>query len=254
MTTPTDPTRPAGYPGDPSVRGGTEPAAFGAETTGGARESSGASLKEAGRETTDTAKGEARRVAASAGEQASQVTQEAGTQVRRLMDEGLTEARTQSDTQMTRLGGRLREIADEMSQMANGSEQHGVASQFAGELAGRGERLADWLENHGPDEALDQVRRYARRNPTTFLALAAGAGLVVGRFARALQAGEPDQASGTGSTAGAPGSTYSATGGTASGPYRAETTPYDPTVRPSPGPAAAGRRLDETVEPWDDQR
>lgn len=248
MTTPTDPTRPTGYSAGTSFQGGTEPAAFGTETSG-AGDSTSDSLKQAGRETADTAQAEAKHVAATAGEQVSQVRDEAGYQIRRLFDEGVSEARTQSDTQMTRLGGRLREIADEMGQMASGSQQHGMASQLTGDLAARGERLADWLESHGPDEALDQVRRYARRNPTTFLALAAGAGLVVGRFARALQAGEPDR----------PRSVQTGTYATdrdyaAGGPYRAETLPYDRSATPTPGPAAAGRRLDPDVTPWEDQR
>lgn len=270
MTTPTDPTQPTGYPSDTTFGAGGPVATPGDEATGGTQSGS---LKDAGRETASTAKGEARKVASTAGDQVHQVTSETGAQARRLYDESLAEARYQTDSQMTRLGGRLREMADEVRQMAASSEQHGVASQLAGDLAVRGGRMADWLESHGPDEALAEVRRYARRNPVSFLALAAGAGLVAGRFARALQQGDPDrQASGQyayGSQApfgeraypertsaqGAyaqPGSAEGAYG--RSGPYAAETTSYDPYANPTPGPAAASRRIEDTGQIWDDQR
>lgn len=271
MTTPTDPTQPAGYPSDTTFGAGGPAAHPSGEATGGTQSGS---LKDAGRETASTAKDEAKKVASTAGDQVRQVTAETGAQTRRLYDESIAEARYQTDSQMTRLGGRLREIADEVRQMAAGSEQQGVASQLAGDLAERGGRMADWLERHGPDEALAEVRRYARRNPVSFLALAAGAGLVAGRFARALQQGDPDREAagryGSGSQyaygSQAPygettstGPAYTQGAGTqgaygSSGPYAAESTSYDPYANPTPGPAAASRRIEDTGQIWDDQR
>ncbi|QGF22491.1 hypothetical protein [Raineyella fluvialis] len=269
MTTPTDPTSPTGYP---------PTAAFGA--TGGevspAREGGGNSRPDAGA-TADTAKDEARRVASTAGDQVQQVTDEAGTQVRRLADKSLAEARDQTDTQMTRIGGSLREIADELRQMAGASEQQGVASQLVGDLAHRGRRIADWLENHGPDEALTEVRRYARRNPVSFLAAAAGAGLVVGRFARALQEGAPERpitrrptypeqtssvssqtyGSTYGSTYGGVGAGERAQGGVGTpGPRLPETASYNPysdtypeVTSESTGPTSTGAGIPDPRDP-----
>ena len=41
-----------------------------------------------------------------------------------------------------------------------------------------------WLDNHEPSDLLDEVKRFARRRPATFLALAAAAGVVAGRVTR----------------------------------------------------------------------
>ena len=254
MTTPAHPTRPTGYASGATFGDPPQTAAPARDDMAG---TDSRALKQAGQETAATAMDEAKKVASTTSEQVSQVSAEAGAQVRHVVDESLAEVRTRTDSQMTRLGERLREIADEVRQMASASEQHGVASQFAGDLAGRGGRVADWLESHGPDEALTEVRRYARRNPATFLAVAAGAGLVVGRFARALQEGDPDQGA-TGhyrsSTAqrshgGSPGGSYGQ-----DGPDRADNTPYDPYAQPAPGPAAASRSLADSAQIWDDQR
>ena len=251
MTIPSDPTRSAGYPSDTTF--GAAPGSVGLAGDDVTRGTDGGSLKEAGRETAATAKDEAKKVASTAGEQVSQLTAETGVQVRRVFDESIAEARTQTDSQMTRLGGRLREIADEVRQMASASEQHGVASQFAGDLAGRGGRVADWLESHGPDEALAEVRRYARRNPATFLAVAAGAGLVVGRFARALQEGDPDRG-GTGQYGSAAAQRSYGERSYGEFPYGGRSSVEGSYTQPEPGPAAASRSLADSAQIRDDQR
>ena len=246
MTTPAHPTRPTGYASGATFGDPPQTAAPARDDMAG---TDSRALKQAGQETAATAMDEAKKVASTTSEQVSQVSAEAGAQVRHVVDESLAEVRTRTDSQMTRLGERLREIADEVRQMASASEQHGVASQFAGDLAGRGGRVADWLESHGPDEALTEVRRYARRNPATFLAVAAGAGLVVGRFARALQEGDPDRG-----VAGQYGSAAAQRSYGQDGPVRAENPPYDPHAQPAPGPAAASRALADSAQIWEDQR
>lgn len=287
MTTPTDPTQP-GYPRrsapqaaetDPVAYGtdpaySTAPARYGSETDatafGAADNSTGAaSVKDAGREVAGTAQDEARKVAATAGDQVSQVAAEAGAQARNLLDETLSEARAQTDDQMTRIGAKLRELATEMQQMAASSEQRGPVTQFADDMATRGSRLADWLEAHGPDELATSVRRYARRNPVTFLAAAAGAGLVVGRFARALQAGAPESTTGQRSvgrqygeelTYGRPGpvraDTYPASSpgpGGVNGPGAFGTDPYAQAL-PGEGPLGADRLPGNTQLPGEGLR
>lgn len=156
------------------------------------------SAKDAGRQVAGTARTEAGHVASSAGEQVSNVASETAAQARNLLDETASEVRSQADDQMTRIGGTVRQLASEMHQMASHSDQQGPVAQFAGDVAARGSHLADWLEDHGPDDLVTSVRRYARRNPVGFLAAAAGAGLVVGRLARAMQAGSPGQGPGRG--------------------------------------------------------
>jgi hypothetical protein len=44
--------------------------------------------------------------------------------------------------------------------------------------------MSHWLDNHEPADLLDEVKRFARRRPVAFLALAAAAGVVAGRVTR----------------------------------------------------------------------
>ena len=52
------------------------------------------------------------------------------------------------------------------------------------QAASRGSDIASWLENREPADVLDEVRRYARRRPVTFLVLCGLAGVVAGRITR----------------------------------------------------------------------
>ena len=230
MTTPADHSQPE-YPRR-STSSGAEPYA----PPTGSGDAGARSASEAGRQVAGTAQDEAKSVASSAGEQVSHVADEARAQSRNLLDETVSEARSQSDEQMSRIGGKVRELASEMRQMVHNSQQHGPVTQFADEVSGRGERMADWLEHNGPDELLSSVRRYARRSPVGFLAAAAGAGLVAGRLARALQAGSPPDTSRRRGVSGASGHTRS-TPGTVGEAYPTSAQP----AAPSPyAPGAAG--------------
>lgn len=138
-------------------------------------------------EVKDHAVGAAKDVAQTAGTEAKTVVRDARTELRGLVDNGLNELNSQAGTGQNRLAAELRNVVDELGEMVQGSQHNGMATQFARELSDRGNGLVGWLETHEPRDALDQVRRYAARNPWTFLAVAAGAGLLVGRFARGLK-------------------------------------------------------------------
>ncbi|MDO5500447.1 MAG: hypothetical protein Q4F67_12295, partial [Propionibacteriaceae bacterium] len=143
-------------------------------------------LQEAG-EVKDHATAAARDVAQTAGTEAKAVAQDAQRELRNLVDTGLGELNTQLGTGQNRVASELREFAAELGEMADGSQHNGLATQAARELSQRGNDLVGWLDSHEPRDALNEVRRYAARNPWTFLAIAAGAGLLVGRFARSLR-------------------------------------------------------------------
>jgi hypothetical protein len=57
-------------------------------------------------------------------------------------------------------------------------------TDLAQEASRRGGAIADWLDTHEPADVLDEVKRFARRRPVAFLALAAAAGVVAGRLTR----------------------------------------------------------------------
>lgn len=72
-----------------------------------------------------------------------------------------------------------------------------MASNLANQAAGVVDSVATWFESKEPADLLSEVTHYARRNPGTFLAIAAGAGLVVGRLARSLKDDASDDADST---------------------------------------------------------
>lgn len=148
-------------------------------TTPGAREETSNLANEAGQA--------GRRVAGVAKGEAKSVGYEARRQARRLADQVGSEVRQQAANQQGRAASGLRNIGDEFSNMANGS---GSGSGFAADLARQaGERagaVAQWLDERDPRSILEEVKGFARRRPGVFIAIAVGAGIVVGRLTRAL--------------------------------------------------------------------
>lgn len=132
-------------------------------------------------ETKDAAAG----VASTAGDEARQVATEAKDQARRLFEQTRTELTDRATSEQDRLAQGLRQLSDQLSQMA-GHADDGVARDLVGDAAGRAGELAGWLEHRDPGAVLDEARRFARRRPGTFLAVAAGLGVVAGRMSRGL--------------------------------------------------------------------
>lgn len=128
-----------------------------------------------------------KQVADTAKAEASQLASEAKGQAQDLFHQVRSEATGQVSTQQARIAEGLRVISgdlDKMSVAADGNTATGLVSQAAGTVG----QLAGWLENREPADLLDEARRYARRNPGTFLLGAALLGLVGGRLTRGLQA------------------------------------------------------------------
>ena len=148
-----------------------------------------------GGSTVDTAKGEAANVkdtaagAASgvkdvAKSEVSNVAGETKYQARNLVDQTRSELRGQASNQQSQLASRLNSWASELGSMASKSEEAGPMTDLAQEAARRGGEIAHWLDTHEPADVLDEVKRFARRRPVAFLALAAAAGVVAGRVTR----------------------------------------------------------------------
>ena len=57
--------------------------------------------------------------------------------------------------------------------------------------ADRVDVAARWLENNEPGALLEDVKAFARRKPGVFIAIAVGAGILAGRFARSALASTP---------------------------------------------------------------
>ena len=161
-----------------------------AERSGGAvsSESEGGSTvetaKSEGANIKDTAVGAASGVRDVAKSEVSNVASEAKYQARNLVDQTRSELRGQASNQQAQLASRLNSWASELGSMASKSEESGPMTDLAHEAARRGGEIAHWLDTHEPADVLDEVKRFARRRPVAFLALAAAAGVVAGRVTR----------------------------------------------------------------------
>lgn len=196
----------------------------------------------------DTAAAEAQNVAGTAKGQAQGVASEVGQQTRQLLSQTSSELSSQAGVQQNRLADGLSSYAGELRSMALNSEGHGVMTDLVHQAADRGERAASYLSEREPRDLLADVRSFARRRPVAFLGIAAGAGILVGRFSRGLFAdakgGDPALKSSSSSVAGSadagsvPPSRPSAsleeipTSGTSAGPTYADplTGPYPDAV------------------------
>lgn len=188
-------------------------------TTAQAREQAG--------EVAETAQQSAAQVAATVKEQAGEVTAEAGRQAKQVWHEARSEFTDQASSQQQRVADGLHSLAAELHQMADGSQENGVASDLARQAADRARSLADWLQDREPGDVLGELQTFARRRPGVYLGVAAAAGLLVGRLTRGLTSS---------------GDSSGSTGG--SGLDAGATYPAPPVTRVPPPPAAgiAGRQ------------
>lgn len=132
-------------------------------------------------------------------EQAGQVVGEAATQARDLLGEAQEQVREQARTQTRRLARNVRRLAQELREMADHGTPDSTATTAVGQIADGGHRVADHLDERGPDGLVEDVQDFARRRPGLFLAGAALAGFALGRTGRGVAAGSSrSQPSGTG--------------------------------------------------------
>ena len=144
-------------------------------------------------------------VAATAGQEAKQVTREAKDQVRQLWGQTRRDLTDQAATQQTRVAGSLRELADQLGSMAGAADQDGMAVGLVDDVARRAGEAATWLDQRDPGSLLEEARSFARQRPGTFLAIAAGVGVLAGRLSRSLvdEARDSDDATGAAGSTGA---------------------------------------------------
>jgi uncharacterized protein YjbJ (UPF0337 family) len=141
----------------------------------------------------ETAKDEARNVAGTAKEQAGAVVGEARSQVQRLASQAKGQATDRVRGQHTQLVDRLRGLSDEFAEMGRDGDSPGKA--LVSDLGQRGQRVADYLADRGPEGLVSELTDFARRKPFTFLAGAVAAGFFVGRLGKNVWKAQQDQSS-----------------------------------------------------------
>ncbi|WP_051640358.1 hypothetical protein [Cellulomonas sp. URHE0023] len=117
----------------------------------------------------------------------SGVTDETTRQAADLWSRARSGFSERAGAQQSRLATGLSSAAAQLTQMASQSDAQGVPTDLVREVGRRLDSAGRWLDVHDPDEVLDEVRQFARRRPGSFLLLAAGAGVVLGRLTRGLK-------------------------------------------------------------------
>ncbi|NLE96561.1 MAG: hypothetical protein GX596_01035 [Propionibacterium sp.] len=130
----------------------------------------------------------ARNVADTAQQEAGRVKDDAVDQAKSLASSARDEAYSQAATQQDRLAQQSRLVSDDLHRISRGERaESDLVNQAVSALADRAEKLTTSLETKGPEDLLDDVRRFASRRPWTFLGIAVGVGLVAGRLTRGLK-------------------------------------------------------------------
>ena len=124
-------------------------------------------------------------VLGTAKEQTGHVVGETLEQAKNLTAELQGSARAQLDKQSETVAVQLRAL----SQQLRDGDASGLAGKLMAEAGERLQSLSQYVDRAGPQGLIDDVRRYARRNPGQFFVTAALAGLVSGRLAKAVKAG-----------------------------------------------------------------
>lgn len=136
-------------------------------------------------------------VADVAREQAAGVAIEAGRQGRDLLRQAQGQMEEQAARGQRRIAEQLLSLSAELRSMADNSGQSGVAADLAQQAAARICDAGQWLDARKPTQVVHEVQSFARRRPTAFLLLAAGAGLVAGRLTRGLKDATADNSTAT---------------------------------------------------------
>jgi hypothetical protein len=144
------------------------------------------------------AKGAAQNVAGVTKDQAKQVGAEVKSQASELFGQAKTQLQEQAGTQQKRVAEGLRAVSDELTSMADSSENSGLASELVRNVSGRAGSVATWLDDRDPGSLLDEVKQFAARRPGAFIAIAAGAGILAGRLTKSLTSVAKDEAAATG--------------------------------------------------------
>lgn|GEM_PF-2685762 len=130
-------------------------------------------------------------VASVATEQVQEVASEAGHQAKALLDQARSELMDHAASQQNRLAEQLHSLSHELGSMASTSQQEGLATDLAQQASRQVGTVAHWLSQREPGSLVGELKDFARNKPGTFLAVAAGIGLVAGRMTRGVKAGPP---------------------------------------------------------------
>jgi len=118
-------------------------------------------------------------------EQLSGIAQQAKSEARTLTNEARDRLQAQADGTTQQVASSVADIGKELRTLAERSDRpDGPATEVIRQLADRTERFAQRLESVGYRGVADDLTRYGRNHPGTFLLCAGAAGFLVGRMLR----------------------------------------------------------------------
>jgi len=158
----------------------------GTGTGGGTGGGKADAAKGAAQDVAGDAKEKAANVAGTAKEQASNVASEATDHAKQLYAQASDTLKEQAAGQQERAAGGLRSLGEQLGRMAEKDDEQGIAAKVVRDLSHRAGSAAGYLEGRDPGSLLDEVKSFAAKRPGTFIALAAGAGILAGRLTKAL--------------------------------------------------------------------
>ncbi|MFF0991061.1 hypothetical protein [Kocuria nitroreducens] len=128
------------------------------------------------------------RVKETAKDQAVAVKDEAVNQAQGLLGQLQSGIKEQVGPQQERIATTVRSVSDEINALSRGEKpETDFVAGLLGNVSGRVDSFASSLENKDAKDLLADVRRFAARRPGTFLAVAAGVGLLAGRATRGVK-------------------------------------------------------------------
>ena len=132
----------------------------------------------------------AMRVGSSVRDETTKVADEVKGQASDLVEVASRAVSEQAGIQQQRAAENLHSMSGQFGLMADAADS-GVARDLVRGAADRVDVAARWLENNEPGALLEDVKAFARRKPGVFIAIAVGAGILAGRFARSALASSP---------------------------------------------------------------
>lgn len=146
------------------------------------------SAAEAGGQVAGTAAEGAKEVAVQAAQQAGEVKQQASEQARQLLGQAQSQVREQAESQTQRASSSLKDFGQQLRGLAEGQPKAGgIAENGVRQLAEKVEEFAERLDERGLDGTVEDLRRFARQKPGLFLLGATAAGFAIGRLGKGLK-------------------------------------------------------------------
>ena len=134
---------------------------------------------------TGRVEGEGRGLLDEARDRGTEIGRQVKNEADHVMGELRVRAREESNEQARRAAGALRGVAQQLGEMAEGTNGQNKVVDMTREGAQQIERFAERLDRDGIDGVMRDLQGFARRRPAAFLAAGFGLGMVIGRLVRA---------------------------------------------------------------------